>query len=196
MAKKQHEQISKSVQDMDLYIARSLMILRAALRQKEAVGPATTQDMLRWITEGNTIPSDLQASSEISPLFLKSVKAAIETRNKNMAAGNIPKYEPTPEQMIYIQEREIDDICMQIMKTGSTVISSDYVWAPEKIKELPDLIKNIEAKTGKKIKVHEPSNLPDVLTHREKKEYMDTQLWIYTQILPVIKLSIDTEGGK
>lgn len=187
--------IPKSVQDVDLYLARSLVMLKYNESSEPFVksDPQTVQQMLAAVIASDKYIDELIDSitpSERSKIFLKNVTSIWNMRKKYVAAGKLPVYEPTFEPFAGETQKTVEDIRDTLLRTGSTVLSSDYTWNPDHAARLPELIKSLEESTGSTIKL-ETIHPSDAYLHREKKMYFDSQLWISLQIQPAIKISLD-----
>lgn len=208
---------SKVIREIDLYLARSLMILRheyeaATCTAPAASEPRTISDMLKCIAQQSPVnkkyeqtliarltPETVCASGSISPIFLKNVKLTLDLRNSYAASGKIKSYDPTTGSAAETgnqadnAEEELEDMITQLTKSGVTLLSSDYLWDPEKIASLSDLKKTLESRVEKKITIHDRINPAESYLHREKKMYIDKQIWISLQILPAIKVTVDKD---
>ena len=179
----------KAVQDVDLYLARAILILMRESPAKEG-DPNNMKEILMKVIESDPYIDEYLDSVEPSPgsaVFLKNIRTAWAARKKYVATGKIKKYDPVmPEE----RSEDIRALAEILARTGSTVLSSDYTWNPEKIRKLPEVIRAIEAEINHPIKV-ETVKPQETYLHREKKMYIDAQLWISLQIQPVIRISLD-----
>lgn len=203
-------EVPKAVQDIDLHLAISLLILK---RELEEAGVYMTSDsepdslasMLdcvtktrnmpsrkNWQTEivSNMTPEIMCKSGRIAPSFLRNIQVIIEMKDKYTAAGKIRPYTASRFVRESVQE-DLENVIAQLKRSGSTVMSSDYFWDPEMIAKLPEALKEIEKAIGCKIKLHDPLAPAEPITYREKQKYIDSQLWVYTQIVPMIVISIE-----
>lgn len=204
MAKKLADyEIPKAVQDIDLHLAISLLILKRELEEAGAYtasvsDPDSLMGVLDCITRKQTIPDIASRFTpevmckcgRIAPSFLRNIQLIINLRNKYTESGRIIAYTANkpakdPEQI------ELDDVIAQLRRSGITVMSSDYFWDPEMIAKLPDALKEIEDKIGQKIKLHDPLAPADRTPHREKQRFIDSQFWMSIQIVPAIVVSIE-----
>ena len=202
--------VPKAVQDIDLHLAISLLILK---RELEEAGVYTTSDsdpnsltsMLDCITNVKNIPSRknwqteivsnitpeiMCKSGRIAPAFLRNIQVIIEMKDKYVDEGKIKPYTASRPVRESVQE-DLENVIAQLKRSGSTVMSSDYFWDPEMIARLPEALKEIEKAIGCKVKLHDPLAPAEPITHREKQKYVDSQLWVYTQIVPMIVISIE-----
>lgn len=201
----------KVARDIDLYLAKSLLIIRnelydAIARKLDESEPVTIRDMLNEIAKApsnkeyqTVLVSRLQSSqdtlfktSHISPIYFKSVIEALDIRDKYAAEGKIAPYKVTDLPAVEVSDEEITQITAQLLRSGSTVLSSDYTWDPEKIQDLPRVINKLENLTHHKLRCEQIDN-SDPAVHREKKILLDSQIWMSIQDMPVIKVSLDNK---
>lgn len=201
----------KVARDIDLYLAKSLLIMRnelydAITRKLDKSEPVTIRDMLNEITRApsrkeyqTVLVSRLQSSqdtlfktSHISPIYFKSVIEALDIRDRYAAEGKIAPYEVENLPAAEASDEEIAQIAAQLTRSGSTVLSSDYTWDPEKIQDLPRVVSKLENIVHHKLRCEQIDNL-DPAVHREKKILLETQIWMSIQDMPAIKISLDNK---
>ena len=199
----------KVARDIDLYLAKSLLIMRnelydAIARKLDASEPVTVRDMLREVTRApshkeyqTVLVSRLQSSqdtlfktSHISPIYFKSVLEALDIRDRYAAEGKIAPYKVEDLPAAEASDEEIAQIATQLTRSGSTVLSSDYTWDPEKIQDLPRVVSKLENLVHHKLRCEQIDN-SDPAVHREKKILLETQIWMSIQDMPVIKIAVD-----
>lgn len=199
----------KVARDIDLYLAKSLLIMRnelydAIARKLDKSEPVTIRDMLSEIARApsrkkyqTVLVSRLQSSqdtlfktSHISPIYFKSVIEALDIRDKYAAEGKIAPYEVTDLPAIEASDGEIAKIAAQLSRSGSTVLSSDYTWDPEKVLNLPRVLSKLEQIMNHKLRC-ERIDEENPAIHREKKILLDSQIWMSIQDMPLIKISLD-----